>query len=351
MRRRYRCGRPTECVGGAAFRRGRYSPTRAAEPSPMRSSTPISTACRRTASCWSTCISIAFATARCRRNRRGDRLGQWRDGRARCAPCARPPDRRPGDQACGRARAAIRGRYRRRSSRLSFRYRAALCAAGREGRLRRHRDVQHAAADAGAGRRRARGRQQSDRDRRAVRGPDPDRARHGDQRSGHGQDPHGGKGRTGDPATWAVKSDGSATTDAAEAIAGMLLPSGGPKGFGLAFLIDLLCGLLSGGATGARFNRSTAMLHSLRFLASVHRDRCRAFRRSAAMRAAAAAAERSAPASARRVSRSSSRPVSRNGVKRESAAGQVMLAPAVAEMLLRLAKEFGFPRCLAPAEK
>ena len=30
----------------------------------------------------------------------------------------------------------------------------------------------------------------------------------------------------------------------------MLLPSGGPKGFGLAFLIDLMCGLLSGGASG-----------------------------------------------------------------------------------------------------
>jgi LDH2 family malate/lactate/ureidoglycolate dehydrogenase len=52
------------------------------------------------------------------------------------------------------------------------------------------------------------------------------------------------------PATWAVASDGSPTTDAAQAIAGMLLPSGGPKGFGLAFVIDLMCGLLSGGAIG-----------------------------------------------------------------------------------------------------
>ena len=53
------------------------------------------------------------------------------------------------------------------------------------------------------------------------------------------------------PGTWAVKADGSATTDPTEAIAGMLLPAAGPKGFGLAFLIDLLCGVLSGGATGA----------------------------------------------------------------------------------------------------
>ncbi len=52
------------------------------------------------------------------------------------------------------------------------------------------------------------------------------------------------------PPNWAVKSDGGSTTDPAEAIAGMLLPSGGPKGFGLAFVIDLMCGLLSGGSVG-----------------------------------------------------------------------------------------------------
>jgi LDH2 family malate/lactate/ureidoglycolate dehydrogenase len=52
------------------------------------------------------------------------------------------------------------------------------------------------------------------------------------------------------PDNWAVKADGTPTTNAAEAIAGMLLPSGGPKGFGLAFMIDLICGLLSGGAIG-----------------------------------------------------------------------------------------------------
>jgi LDH2 family malate/lactate/ureidoglycolate dehydrogenase len=35
------------------------------------------------------------------------------------------------------------------------------------------------------------------------------------------------------------------------AIKGMLLPAAGPKGFGLAFVIDLLCGGLSDGAVGA----------------------------------------------------------------------------------------------------
>ncbi len=53
------------------------------------------------------------------------------------------------------------------------------------------------------------------------------------------------------PPNWAVRSDGSATSNPTEAIAGMLLPASGPKGFGLAFLVDLLCGLLSGGASGA----------------------------------------------------------------------------------------------------
>jgi LDH2 family malate/lactate/ureidoglycolate dehydrogenase len=56
------------------------------------------------------------------------------------------------------------------------------------------------------------------------------------------------------PATWAVRGDGSPTTNPAEAIAGMLLPAAGPKGFGLALVIDLMCGLLSGGASGDKVN-------------------------------------------------------------------------------------------------
>jgi len=54
------------------------------------------------------------------------------------------------------------------------------------------------------------------------------------------------------PQAWAARSDGSPTTSAAEAIAGMLLPAAGPKGFGLALMIDLMCGLLSGGASGPK---------------------------------------------------------------------------------------------------
>ena len=54
------------------------------------------------------------------------------------------------------------------------------------------------------------------------------------------------------PSTWAATAQGEPTTDPTQAIAGMLLPSGGAKGFGLAFLIDLLCGLLSQGAIGSQ---------------------------------------------------------------------------------------------------
>jgi LDH2 family malate/lactate/ureidoglycolate dehydrogenase len=53
------------------------------------------------------------------------------------------------------------------------------------------------------------------------------------------------------PGDWAVDSEGRPTTDPAAAIKGMLLPAAGPKGFGLAFVIDLLCGGLSDGAVGA----------------------------------------------------------------------------------------------------
>lgn len=52
------------------------------------------------------------------------------------------------------------------------------------------------------------------------------------------------------PDDWATDAAGAVTTDPKEAISGMLLPMGGAKGFGLALMIDLLSGLLSGGGWG-----------------------------------------------------------------------------------------------------
>ncbi|WP_127125554.1 Ldh family oxidoreductase [Georgenia sp. SYP-B2076] len=53
------------------------------------------------------------------------------------------------------------------------------------------------------------------------------------------------------PDTWATDVDGVPTTDPTAAIAGMLLPTGGPKGFGLALVVDVLTGVLAGGAFGS----------------------------------------------------------------------------------------------------
>lgn len=52
------------------------------------------------------------------------------------------------------------------------------------------------------------------------------------------------------PPTWASDAEGKPTTDPRAAIAGMLLPAAGHKGFGLALIIDVLTGVLSGGAFG-----------------------------------------------------------------------------------------------------
>jgi LDH2 family malate/lactate/ureidoglycolate dehydrogenase len=52
------------------------------------------------------------------------------------------------------------------------------------------------------------------------------------------------------PEGWAATADGVPTTNAAEAIKGMLLPAAAAKGFGLAVMVDLLAGGLSAGAIG-----------------------------------------------------------------------------------------------------
>ncbi len=52
------------------------------------------------------------------------------------------------------------------------------------------------------------------------------------------------------PEGWALDANGNPTTDPAEALKGTLIPIAGPKGYGLALFIDLLCGLLSGSKYG-----------------------------------------------------------------------------------------------------
>jgi hypothetical protein len=50
------------------------------------------------------------------------------------------------------------------------------------------------------------------------------------------------------PPTWATDRDGKPTTDPQAAIDGFLQPIGGHKGYGLALIVDLFAGLLSGAA-------------------------------------------------------------------------------------------------------
>jgi len=52
------------------------------------------------------------------------------------------------------------------------------------------------------------------------------------------------------PADWALDVEGRPTEDAAAALAGSMLPFSGPKGSGLAMMIDLIAGGLIGSATG-----------------------------------------------------------------------------------------------------
>lgn len=59
------------------------------------------------------------------------------------------------------------------------------------------------------------------------------------------------------PADWAFTGDGRPTTDPAEAMKGTLMPVGGAKGYGMAFFIDLIAGMLS----GSKFSRDILTFH------------------------------------------------------------------------------------------
>lgn len=52
------------------------------------------------------------------------------------------------------------------------------------------------------------------------------------------------------PIDWALDENGQPTDDPREALKGVLLPIAGPKGYGLAVILDILAGVLSGGRFG-----------------------------------------------------------------------------------------------------
>ena len=60
------------------------------------------------------------------------------------------------------------------------------------------------------------------------------------------------------PLGWAIDSEGRPTTDPDVALKGTLLPMGGPKGSGLAIIVDLLAGVLA----GAKYGPAVKSFHS-----------------------------------------------------------------------------------------
>ncbi|HEY2137751.1 MAG TPA: Ldh family oxidoreductase [Xanthobacteraceae bacterium] len=156
------------------------------------------------------------------------------------------------------------------------------------------------------------------------------------------------KAKSSIPATWAVTADGAPTTDPAEAIAGMLLPTGGAKGFGLSFMIDLMCGLLSQGASGPQVqplygNYGVPYDCSHLFVAIDVAHFCDPAVFSAQAQAAAARirAGRRAPGVERLFA-----PGEPEWDRRQRAAGRVSVDAPVADMLMKYARDLNVPSTL-----
>lgn len=145
------------------------------------------------------------------------------------------------------------------------------------------------------------------------------------------------------PPTWAVTANGAPTTNPSEAIAGMLLPAGGAKGFGLSFMIDLMCGLLSQGAFGSQVRRlygdfSTPYDCSHLFIAIDVAHFCDLdwFRQQTAAAAERVRNGKRAPGTNQLFT-----PGEPEWRRRQGAGGQVRLDPAIIAMLTRYAGELG----------
>jgi len=145
------------------------------------------------------------------------------------------------------------------------------------------------------------------------------------------------------PATWAVTALGAPTTSPSEAIAGMLLPSGGPKGFGLSFLIDMMCGLLSQGATGSQvrplygdFGVPYDCSHLFIAIDVSHFCDADWFRQQTAAAAEKIRDGRRAPGVEKLFT-----PGEPEWRRHERAGGQIQLDPSVVAMLTRFAGELG----------
>jgi len=155
------------------------------------------------------------------------------------------------------------------------------------------------------------------------------------------------------PPTWAVTGAGAPTTSATEAIAGMLLPAGGAKGFGLSFMIDTMCGLLSQGATGAQvrplygdFGVPYDCSHLFIAIDVAHFCEPGLFRQQVANAADRIRGGKRAPGIDRLFT-----PGEPEWQSRQRADGRVKIDPAVLTMLEGLAGELGVPYPFQTASK
>ena len=57
------------------------------------------------------------------------------------------------------------------------------------------------------------------------------------------------------PEGWAIDPEGYPTTDPEQALAGAVLPFGGPKGSAISFIIDVFCGVMTGASFALQLNR------------------------------------------------------------------------------------------------
>jgi LDH2 family malate/lactate/ureidoglycolate dehydrogenase len=150
------------------------------------------------------------------------------------------------------------------------------------------------------------------------------------------------KAKSAIPTAWAVTARGEPTTSPVDAIAGMLLPSGGPKGFGLAFVIDLMCGLLSEGAIGSAvlplygdMSKPYDCSHLFIAIDVAHFCDLDWFRAEAAAAAERIRSGQRAPGVDQLFT-----PGEPEWRRRQRAANHVKLEPAVVAMLTRMGREF-----------
>jgi (2R)-3-sulfolactate dehydrogenase (NADP+) len=145
------------------------------------------------------------------------------------------------------------------------------------------------------------------------------------------------------PAGWALDADGRPTVDAAAALDGTLMPLGGPKGFALALLVEVLTGALLGPAVGPEvedffgdtLDRPQDVAHLVVALdPAAFGDAAAVAERLGRLRDAVLASGQ--PGTTRM-------PGARAAEHERTADGEVELAPGLARQLAALAGELGVP--------